>query len=123
MSKSNGRNREYNVTFQEKNPLEQGRPRSEENKEAQQYKGGSSRGKGGKAPIRWPLINSIKTGVRYLFSMADEALLAAVFVLPIWGIAQAMKVATVTLPTNFGVLWAIAFVMFLLQNNLFRRGG
>lgn len=95
----------------------------QEHKPEQERNTPRDKGKGGKATFRWPLVNSIKTGIRYLFSMADEALLASVFTVPIWGVCYALGVTQVTLPINFGVLWSIAFVMFLLQNNLFKRGG
>lgn len=77
--------------------------------------------KKGKGRTRLPLVRSLMIGWFYMITVMDEAILAAVFTLPVWGICYAMKVEHIALPTDFLTLWAISFAQFMLQNAMFRR--
>lgn len=99
----------------------QGKQQEQDRRDGQQRD--RDKGKGGKPPVRIPLVNSIRTGFRYLITMLDEALLAAIFVLPVWAICYFMDIKEIVLPVSFPTFWSIMFFAFMLQNAMFRRSG
>jgi hypothetical protein len=58
---------------------------------------------------------------RYYSTLIQEAILAAVFVSPLWGLMAFAGLKEITIPVSFPVFWAIGLMVFLLQNSMFRR--
>lgn len=76
---------------------------------------------GGGQKVQLPLIKSVITSYKFLLLVAEDAIVAAALAFVIWGFLSIAGVDEVTIPTQFGVMWAVTLGVFLVQTIIWKR--
>jgi hypothetical protein len=93
----------------------------EQEREKDNHKNDKQKNKGGGRPH--PFVYHFGVMRRFWGTLLQEGFLAFVLAGPIYLIFLGMGIKEITIPANFVTLWAIALIMFLLQNSMFHGKG
>lgn len=98
--------------------------RREQDKQKSKHNSGHSHNKskghsGAKPQI--PLVKSFVTSYKFLLLVAEDGVVAGALALVMYGAFRVAGIDKITLPTEFGVLWALMLGIFLVQTLIWKR--
>lgn len=86
----------------------------QQNKSKDKHKGGSNN-----KPNQVMYLG--KVAWRFYSKLLSEAVLGAILMAPIYGIAVVLKLKVIEIPVNFVLMWAIGTLLFILQGLMFKN--
>lgn len=67
-------------------------------------------------------VYNARIAMRFYSKLIQEAALALMLVLPLWGYFKLQGIDSIMLPTDLPTLLGIAFLLFLVQSFMFQKG-